>query len=124
MSYRKASFFRLKAGNEQRIAAAMASGRVRVFFASEVARIAGDHVDLQLGASAQGKIGRLANDDVFVLAGGTPPFPLLQSAGVSFDPALRPPARAKDRNDGSLLTALVAALAGASALLAFRRVAQ
>jgi hypothetical protein len=62
---------------------------------------------------------RLANDDVFVLVGGTPPFPLLEAAGVSFDPALRPPAAAAGRNDGSLLAALATALLAASALLAF-----
>ena len=37
-----------------------------------------------------GLMQQIANDDVFVMAGGIPPFQLLSEAGVSFDPADRP----------------------------------
>lgn len=82
-------------------------------------RIAADHVDLELTEGSERKTGRLANDDVFVLVGGTPPFPLLQDAGVSFDPGKRPPPKDAAVRDNSLLVALSTALAGASLLLGF-----
>ena len=119
LSYRKGEFFRLKARNETRIADAMSRGVVRVLFDSQVLRIDREHVEIQVGAGDERKTGRLANDDVIVLVGGTPPFPLLQAAGVSFDPAQRPAQQLPDRDDGSLLLALSTALAGASALFGF-----
>ena len=118
LSYRRAAFARLKARNEQRIAAAIAQGRVDARLGTEVAAIGPTSVTLRPAAGAGG--GGVATaaavdaDRVFVFAGGTPPFPLLEQAGVSFDPKLRPaPAAVVDRGSG-LLGALL--LAGAAVL--------
>jgi thioredoxin reductase/ferredoxin len=120
LSYRKDAFFRLKARNDERIAAAVAAGRVQVLFGSEVLAIEPDAVRLRCSVGDGEQEVLLPNDDVFVFAGGTPPFALLESAGVSFDPALRPaPAPATDRGTG-LLVALVATLVGSLALLGVR----
>lgn len=129
LSYRKAAFSRLKARNEERINAAAAAGDVRVVFGSTVAAITPDRVQLQCadgvpdgdGGVATQTLLELPNDDVFIFAGGTPPFPLLEAAGVSFDPALRPQEAdpAADRGTG-LLVALAATLFGLVALLGVR----
>ena len=120
LSYRKEAFFRLKARNEERMQAAIGQGRVHTLFGSEVTAITPDTVQLQCTAPGGPDTVELPNDDVFVFAGGTPPFPLLEAAGVSFDPALRPaPAPVTDRGTG-LLVALAATLVGSLALLAVR----
>ena len=131
ISYRKNAFSRLKARNEQRIAAAMADGHVRVLFDTVVAAIDRESVQLQPTSAAQraedaggGGVAtalvELPNDEVFIFAGGTPPFPLLESAGVSFDPAMRPPEEvATDRGTG-LLVSLLSTGIGLSLLLVLR----
>jgi hypothetical protein len=91
LSYRKHAFFRLKARNEAALAAAIREGRIKVLFWSGVREIREGEVTLSVapdGAAATEVT--LGNDDVFVFAGGVPPFPLLEQAGVSFDPADRP----------------------------------
>ncbi len=87
ISYRKEAFFRLKARNDSRINKAIHENRLTAMFGSEVESIEPDVVTLRI---ADGKIARIKNDDVFILAGGEPPFALLERAGVSFDPADRP----------------------------------
>ncbi|MBK8101684.1 MAG: NAD(P)-binding domain-containing protein [Planctomycetes bacterium] len=120
LSYRKGAFSRLKARNEQRIAAAMAAKAVHVLFDSEPLAITADTVTLRVTAEAAHGTIELPIDDVFVFAGGTPPFPLLQTAGVSFDPALRPQAvPGTDRGTG-LLVALALTLTGLLGLVAIR----
>lgn len=122
LSYRKGAFSRLKARNEQRIDELAAAGRIRLLFDSEVLAIATDAVRLrqrQDGAHREFEIG---NDEVFVFAGGTPPFPLLQAAGVSFDPNDRPPEQQQiDRGTGLMvslgLTSVAAALLIVTAML-------
>jgi hypothetical protein len=56
----------------------------------------------------------LDNDEVFILAGGQPPFELLERCGVSFDPALRkrakPPAQGRKDVSRALGLGLVLAL--------------
>ena len=134
VSYRRTAFARLKARNEARIQQAMAARRLEVAFGTVVAEIGPQSVRLvaaqpapvgdgpaaaaSLGtfASAGASARALPNDLVFVFAGGTPPFPLLQAAGVSFDPADRPPpAPVLDRGTG-LLVALSGTLLGCLAL--------
>jgi thioredoxin reductase/ferredoxin len=115
LSYRKEAFFRLKARNEQRVDEALRSGTVDARFLSEVVRIEPDAVVLR----GQDGERALPNDEVFVFAGGTPPFPLLEAAGVSFDPAARPAAPATTDRGNGLLAALSLTLAGTLALLAF-----
>lgn len=139
ISYRKNAFTRLKARNEQRITAAIAERRVRVLFETEVAAIEPDAVRLQPSGRSRGParaaepvveaeqgggvataLIEIPNDEVFVFAGGTPPFPLLEAAGVSFDPALRPAEQvATDRGTG-LLVALSATAVGLAVLLGIR----
>jgi thioredoxin reductase len=131
ISYRKKAFSRLKARNEERIGAAIAAETVQVMFETVVEAITPNSVQLQQAgpdeeaaqtANVATALVELPNDDVFVFAGGTPPFPLLEGAGVSFDSALRPPEQiATDRGTG-LMVALGATLAGTLALLVVRLV--
>lgn len=86
ISYRKAAFFRLKARNQTRIDRAIHSGQILSLFGSSVLEIKPDSVVIN-GADG---VGELPNDEVFILAGGDPPFALLERAGVSFDPKDRP----------------------------------
>jgi len=110
LSYRKESFFRLKAKNEARILEASQAGRVRLALGSRVLRVLPDSVELaSAGPDGAEQTWRLANDEVFVLAGGIPPFPLLESAGVSFDPALRPDQEPAGEQGTGLGRALLAA---------------
>lgn len=126
VSYRKEAFTRLKARNEERITAAIAAGHVLVQFGSTVAAILPDQVQLNCpsgegGGAATMTLLEVPNDEVFIFAGGTPPFPLLEAAGVSFDPELRPKEAdpAADRGTG-LLVALAATLVGLVVLLFVR----
>ena len=118
ISYRKAAFVRLKPRNEQNVAAALREGRLRAVLDSEVQRIGEHDVQLlvrperggpqaQAQAQAQARQETLANDEVFVFAGGTPPFALLEKAGVSFDPADRPPAAPLQEQGTGLRRALL-----------------
>lgn len=114
LSYRKKAFFRLKARNEAAIRAAEADGSVRVMYETTVASIHPNEVVLA-PTSGGNAIDRasIANDAVFVFAGGVPPFGLLKDAGVSFDPDDRPAAEAPEIDRGS---GLLLALAFASTL--------
>jgi len=105
ISYRKSAFFRLKARNDKAIQKAMAERRVRVVFDSDVARIEDGRAVL----TSNGVEEIIPNDDIFVFAGGIPPFELLKRAGVSFDPKDRPvPPEVADKGTG-LLAALTLA---------------
>lgn len=116
LSYRRSAFARLKARNEQRIAEAIAAGRVTARLGTVVAAITPTAVALRPadGAAGQGGVATAESvdaDRVFVFAGGTPPFALLEQAGVSFDPKDRPaPAAAVDRGNGLLAALLLAAV--------------
>ncbi len=134
VSYRRAAFSRLKARNEQRIVAAVEAGTVAVLFETEVEAVTDAGVRLRRnGAAGGGEDGRgggtaiataaameIPADDVFVFAGGTPPFPLLEAAGVSFDPALRPTEKVVADKGTGLLVALAGTLLGMLALLVHR----
>lgn len=120
LSYRKAAFFRIKARNEKRLDEALREGRIEVRYESDVAAIEEDWVTL----TEKGEEVRLPNDEVFVFAGGLPPFELLQRAGVSFDPADLPAAPPPaERGTGlfrALSFALLLAVAVGSFALVFR----
>lgn len=109
LSYRRKAFTRLKARNESRLETARAAGRLEVLFESNVRSIAPDSVDLSVGSNGTTRSLRLPNDEVFVMAGGIPPFELLRQAGVSFDPADRA-APEKVESGTGFLRALTAAL--------------
>ncbi len=89
LSYRKESLFRVHARNEKRVEECVRQGKLRVLFESEVRAIRPDAVDLAVRNGRGDETVTLANDDVFILAGGVPPFELLSRSGVSFDPSLR-----------------------------------
>lgn len=119
LSYRKADFFRLKGRNETAIRAAEAEGRVRLAFETQVRAIGADDVELE-SCSGASPAETLANDAVFVFAGGVPPFGPLREAGVSFDPADRPSEQTPELDRGTgLLVALCFAAALALGVLGF-----
>lgn len=119
LSYRRAAFFRLRGRSEQRLNHALESGRLQVVLDSDVRAIAPEHVELEVREPQGARRVRVANDDVFVLAGGAPPFPLLERAGVSFDPTLRAPAPPRVEQGAGLTQALVVGLCLSLAALAW-----
>jgi len=80
LSYRKPELMRIKQRNQERIDPLIASGTVDFQGGSEVTEIRPDSVDL---ATATGPI-TIPNNDIFILAGGIPPFGLLREIGVRF----------------------------------------
>ncbi|MBL8842082.1 MAG: NAD(P)-binding domain-containing protein [Planctomycetes bacterium] len=119
LSYRQDGFFRLRPESEARLGEQVRARRVRLLLQSEVTAITPERVDLALKRGEVVEPLTVANDDLFVLAGGTPPFPLLERAGVSFDPALRPPPRAVAEQGSGLLRALAIGFLLASGAFAF-----
>lgn len=85
LSYRRHAFFRLKARNVSRLEAAQKNQKLTVLYQSQVRSIAADSVNLELQHDGARFEHVLPNDDVFVLAGGIPPYALLEQCGVSFD---------------------------------------
>jgi thioredoxin reductase/Pyruvate/2-oxoacid:ferredoxin oxidoreductase delta subunit len=123
LSYRRAEFHRLRARNAARLEEAQRAGALHVVPQSEVVAITPDEVELTVASGPTLTRTRVPNDEVFVLAGGTPPTELLTAAGVSFDPALRPPPRpspltedAEIINSRDLRRALLAAFVCAATL--------
>jgi dihydropyrimidine dehydrogenase (NAD+) subunit PreT len=118
LSYRGETFTRIKGGNEERLEKARREGGLDVVLSSEVLRIAPDHVDLAVGCHGEREQKRLPNDDVFILAGGVPPFPMLEAMGVSFDLADRSrgelPADARTGLRRALAVTLLLALGSAA----------
>jgi len=92
LSYRKSEFNRIKARNEKHLNEAVQAGRVQLLTLSEVVKFGEGYVDLRVGDQPHPI--RLPNEAAFIMAGGVPPFRLLQDSGVSFDP--------KDREDPEL----------------------
>ncbi len=120
LSYRKASFFRIKSRNETRLNQAIEEGLIDCLLESHVREITPDRVRLELTGQAGGPTERwIDNDDVFVMIGGVPPFPLLEQCGVSFDPADREAAAPLVEQGTGLLGALWTALVLALGVLAW-----
>jgi len=78
LSYRRANFSRPKPANKERLQAAVDAGRITLAMESRVERIELDRVVLREGGEEQ----VLANDYVFVFAGGVLPTKLLSDCGV------------------------------------------
>jgi thioredoxin reductase len=114
LSYRRDAFFRVRPRNVERLDAAAAEGRLVLALGSEVREITADAVVLEHGREGARHAERLANDEVFVLAGGTAPLERLERSGVSCDPELRAAPAAPTYEQG---TGLVRAL-GAGFVLA------
>lgn len=110
LSYRKHAFFRIKARNETRLGKAVASGKLTVLYSSQVETITAERVRLQVRVGDEETVLDLPNDDVFVMAGGIPPFELMKASGISFDPADRPVAPLVRERGTGLIWALVGAL--------------
>ncbi len=106
LSYRKSRFTRIRSRNDLRITEAIHRGQVQAHFDSEVQAIEPAIVQLKLG---DGQVTSIANDEVFIFAGGEPPFPLLERAGVSMDPADHPRAPAVVERGDDLLGVLLVA---------------
>ncbi|MGQ0614485.1 MAG: NAD(P)-binding domain-containing protein [Planctomycetaceae bacterium] len=119
LSYRKESFFRIRSRNEQRLKEAVAQKRLEVLFGSEVRAIRPEEVELVFTAGPEPRTRTIANDEVFVMAGGVPPMELLARAGVSFDPALRTAPPLPGERGTGILPALAAGFATALVALAW-----
>ncbi|MEQ1894542.1 MAG: NAD(P)-binding domain-containing protein, partial [Planctomycetota bacterium] len=118
LSYRREALFRVRARNLERFEEALEQGRLSVAYRSEVRAIHGDAVDLELDQEGRRQLVRLANDEVFVLAGGTAPLEILSASGVSCDPALRPaPAPIIEQGTGILPALGVGLVLGVVTLL-------
>ncbi len=115
LSYRRAEFFRLRSRSYLRIQEAIENGSVRMLWETTVHRIEEDRVLLRRSDPALPLLG-IPNDEVFVLIGGAPPLPLLEDAGVSFNPEHLASDSPKPRGTG-LVSPLVFAAAGAAGVL-------
>lgn len=80
LSYRKPELMRIKQRNAERFGELVAAGRVDFRGDTNVKTIQADRVVLD---GPSGPI-VLPNDEVFILAGGVPPFGLLRDIGVAF----------------------------------------
>ncbi len=117
LSYRKKAFFRLKSRNIAAIESAIKRKQLECIFESEPTEIREDSVTLVVGEGALAKSTSIPNDEVFVFAGGVPPFEILEKAGVSFDPADRPAAAETVDKGTGLLVPLCLALACAIGMM-------
>jgi len=113
LCYRKKDFFRLKARNDTRVRSALANGAINGLFMCEPIAINAAGVVLRQQVGDETKEITIANDEVFVFAGGTPPFDLLKQAGVSFDPNDRPDPPTVSERSSALLAAVSALLISA-----------
>jgi thioredoxin reductase (NADPH) len=80
LSYRSERFSRIKERNARRIEGFIRSGKVKVLFNSNPAEFKPESVILDVKGSSQ----EIANDFVWVFAGGTPPTAFLKKIGVGF----------------------------------------
>lgn len=80
LSYRKPELMRIKSRNAERFAALLKEGRVDFRGDTNVKAIQAERVVLDGPAGPV----VLPNDEVFILAGGVPPFGLLREVGVAF----------------------------------------
>jgi dihydropyrimidine dehydrogenase (NAD+) subunit PreT len=122
LAYRQDAFFRLRSKNRDKLQQAQASGRVEVLLQAQVQAIGSDHVELAQEQDGGSVALQLAATDVFVMAGGVPPFAQLERSGVSFDPTRQPApteAPAPEPASNGLLLAVGAALLLAALTLGF-----
>ncbi len=80
LSYRSESFNRLKVKNNQRISEAIANGSIDMQFNTTVGLIEKNSVTLVHGITAERQT--IANDQVFIFAGGELPTQFLQKIGI------------------------------------------
>jgi thioredoxin reductase len=82
LSYRRDAFSRIKERNAQHIAESAKSGKVHVIFNSQPLEILPKAVRLEVAGATR----EIANDYVWVFAGGTPPSEFLAKVGVQIGP--------------------------------------
>lgn len=80
VSYRSERFSRIKERNEKRMEDFIRSGKLRVLFNSNPVEFRPESVVLEVNGSAE----EIANDFVWIFAGGTPPNAFLKKIGVGF----------------------------------------
>lgn len=80
LSYRREKLVRLKKKNQDALDCLLAEGRVKPLFSSQPVEITSGSVRLKVGSETV----EIANDYVFVFAGGVPPFDFLKKIGVRF----------------------------------------
>src|SRR5690606_11075162 len=79
LSYRGEAFTRIKERNAQRLREAERGGKLRVLYRSAVREIR----EKAVGLDVAGQPGELANDWVWIFAGGEPPRAFLEKVGVA-----------------------------------------
>ncbi len=82
LSYRKDAFSRIKQGNRERFDAAVAAGKIEPLWSTNLTRIDAESVSYEDSA---GQEHMLANDDVFIFAGGELPTKFLQECGIELN---------------------------------------
>jgi putative YpdA family bacillithiol system oxidoreductase len=80
ISYRQAAFSRIKDRNKQRIEEFIRKGKLKALFNSNPVEILADSVIMDVNGAQQ----TLANDFVWIFAGGEPPTAFLKKVGVGF----------------------------------------
>ncbi|GJM23082.1 MAG: hypothetical protein DHS20C15_29970 [Planctomycetota bacterium] len=111
LSYRRETFTRIRSRNAARLQNAEAAGALRVVRCSEVTQITDREVRLAVEQGDARRELQVPNTEVFVMAGGVPPFALLERAGVSFDPADRDVVQPVGEQGTGLVRALSVAFA-------------
>jgi thioredoxin reductase (NADPH) len=86
ISYRQARFARVKKKNEERIDILIAEKKVRPIFNSNVLEIKEKSALIKTGDGVL----EIPNDFVFIMAGGIPPFKMLEEMGVAFGGEAKP----------------------------------
>ncbi len=81
LSYRQANFSRLKDRNVKRLEECVRKGKLKVIYNSNPVEFTEDSAVLEVNGATQ----KLANDFVWVFAGGDPPTAFLKKIGVGFN---------------------------------------
>ena len=98
LSYRRDKIVRVKKKNQDQLDDALAKGRIRPLFSSQPVAITDRAVRLTVQSEEGEEEVELANDYVFVFAGGVPPFGLLRELGLRFgDDAVNKPGQGPQR---------------------------
>lgn len=86
LSYRREKIVRVKKKNQDALDKAIAAGEVRPLFSSQPQAIEAGTVRLEVQGEgeASAETVEIPNDEVFIFAGGVPPFGLLKDLGVRF----------------------------------------
>ena len=98
LSYRKPELMRIKQRNAERVAELIADGRIDFRGGTNVKEIRAERVVLD----GPGGPVILPNDEVFILAGGVPPFGFLREIGVAFGGDQNDAARLKGSAGGAI----------------------